>query len=196
MLPRSSPAQPSTRWRARSRADAQGPYGWWSRRTKPTGGMSAWCTPHPAIGADTSRSCLATASRLRAPRGDGCASSGSAHCATVCMSGAGCAAAGLGCRHGRVRARSSAAKSRQWLSGGSPESTCARGASRTSGNLWSKRGCVSGTGASTGLLTSEAWLYVAPCVRLPRGDGTHGCRHTRMRSRIRSLSRWLARLDT
>ena len=189
MWPTSSPAQPSIRELPRSRAGARGPCGCWSRRTQPTGRDPCSCTPLPARGAGISRCRLATASRPRAPLGDGGASFESATCANVCTSGAGLVAAGQGCRGVRVRTRSSAPGGWRWCSGRSPKSTCARGVSRTIGcHCGSHYG---GTRARSRHRShvGEARHCVAPCVRIRRRSvgGSHGGQPTRSRTRSQSL---------
>ena len=103
VLPSSSPARQSIRCPWPPRAGAGGPRlcprGSPHSRNKETSNV----IPRLATGAAVSQSCLATASRLRAPHGGGCASFEIAGCANVCMSSA--------VRHVRSRSRRSAARS-------------------------------------------------------------------------------------
>jgi len=201
-LPRSSPARPDIRWPTRSRAGAGGPSLCWNRPSHSRTKHTSTFTLHLATGAGISRSRLATASRLRAPLGVGCASFESASCANVCMSGAGSAAAGQGSRRGRVRTRSSAAsRGVRLFQTASPVRICARGASPTSCCLCSVTlRCLSRRRAATRFHACKDRGCVAPCVRICQqpapaktsGAWGHGCDRECMDSGDGGRSGWKA----
>ena len=170
-MPRSSPARPDIRWPTRSRAGAGGPSLCWNRPSHSRTKHTSTFTLHLATGAGISWSRLATASRLRAPLGVGCASFESATGANVCMSGAGSAAAGQACRCVRVRMRSSAASRgvRLLHQTASPARICARGVSPTSCCLCSVTlRCLSRRRAATRFHACKDRECVAHCVRICR----------------------------